>query len=372
MPKAPRAPKVAQTLGILGGGQLGRMSALAAARLGIATHILCPESDAPASQVSAKTVKADYSNKKALKAFADSVDVISYEFENIPVETVRYLKTLKPVFPDDRLLEVAQHRPSEKQFLNDAGIPTAQWAVATHSDDVLNTLQDWGVTSCILKTTRFGYDGKGQAKFKRSDDLKKIWASLKSDEIIIEEIIDFAYEISCVVGRDRFGKIELYDPVRNEHRNHILSKTIAPADIPDAISRKAKAYTSKLAKTIDLVGVLALEMFVTKDGKVLANEIAPRTHNSGHWTIDACATSQFEQHVRTVCGLPVGSAKRHSDAIMLNLIGDDVKIVPEYLKKANACVHLYGKNEVRAGRKMGHITLLKPLSKSKPAKSKTK
>ena len=366
MPRSPsklKLKKPAKVLGILGGGQLGRMSAMAAARLGIQTHIFCPEADPPAAQVSAKTYTAKYTDKKALKAFAEGVDVISYEFENIPVETVRYLQPLKPVYPDDRLLEMAQHRPSEKQFLNDIGIPTAQWATVTHPDDVLNTLQDWLLTDCILKTTRFGYDGKGQAKFSLNQDLHKTWDSLKSDEIIVEELVDFACEISCVVARDRFGTIEIFDPVENEHKDHILSKTIAPANLPAPILKKARKYVSDLAKEIDLIGVLALELFVTRNGKILANEIAPRTHNSGHWTIDACAVSQFEQHVRAVCGLPIGSAKRHSDAVMLNLIGNDVKVIPDYMGKPNACIHLYGKDEVRAGRKMGHITLLKSLTK---------
>ncbi len=349
-------------LGILGGGQLGRMSAMAAARLGIVTHIYCPEADPPAAQVAAKTYQADYNDKKALKDFAKGVDVISYEFENIPVETIRYLQKLKPVYPDDRLLEIAQHRPSEKKFLNEIGIATAKWAVATKPDDVLKTLEKWKASSCILKTTRFGYDGKGQAKFSRGDDLAKTWASLKSDEIIIEQIIDFQCEISCIVARDSAGKVEIFDPVRNEHKNHILSRTIAPADLPGPILTKAKKYVAALAKEIDLRGVLALEMFVTRDGKLLANEIAPRTHNSGHWTIDACAVSQFEQHVRTVCGLPAGKPVRHNDAVMLNLIGDEVEIIPGYAGKANACIHLYGKDEVRAGRKMGHITLLKTLT----------
>lgn len=349
----------AKTLGILGGGQLGRMSALAAARLGIKTHIFCPETDAPASQVAARTFVANYTDKAALKKFAQSVDVISYEFENIPVEAVRYLQKIKPVFPDDRLLEMAQHRPSEKAFLNKIGIPTAGWDVAYHPDDVLNTLQDWDLSGCILKTTRMGYDGKGQVKFTHNDDLKSIWASLKSDEIIIEEIIDFKCEISVVVARDAFGTIEIYDPVLNDHKNHILSKTTAPAPVAPTLLAKARKYASDLAKEIGLQGVLALELFVTKDGRLLANEIAPRTHNSGHWTIDACAVSQFEQHVRAVCGLPLGSAVRHSDAVMLNLIGDDVNLIPSYISKKNACIHLYGKDDVRAGRKMGHITLLK-------------
>jgi 5-(carboxyamino)imidazole ribonucleotide synthase len=359
-----KSPIPVQTLGILGGGQLGRMSALAAARLGIKVHIFCPENDPPAGQVAAQTFQADYADKKALKDFAKSVDVISYEFENIPVETVKYLQKIKPVYPDDRLLEISQHRPSEKKFLNDIGIPTTRWAVATHPGDVLRALEDWGVKACILKTTRFGYDGKGQAKFKRGADLEATWDQLKSNEIIIEELVDFSEEISCIVARDRFGKIAIYDPVQNDHKNHILSKTTAPAQLPAPQLAKARKYVSTLARKIDLVGLLTLEMFVTRDGRIIANEIAPRTHNSGHWTIDACAVSQFEQHVRTVCSLPAGSTKRHSDAVMLNLIGDDVQKVTTYLNKPDACIHLYGKDEVRAGRKMGHITLLKPRLKS--------
>lgn len=349
------------TLGILGGGQLGRMSALAAARLGIKTHIFCPESESPASQVAARTFQADYLDKKALRSFARSVDFISYEFENIPVDAIEFLEKLKPVFPDSTLLRIAQHRPSEKAFLNQIGIPTARWAVATHPDDVLNTLQDWGVSDCILKTTRFGYDGKGQARFRRSDDLKNIWRNFDSNEIIIEELIDFKCEISCIAARDSRGRIAIFDPVLNQHRDHILSKSTVPAPLSPTLFRKARTYVSRLAKAINLRGVLALEMFVTRSGQLLANEIAPRTHNSGHWTIDACAVSQFEQHVRTVCGLPIGSTARHSDVVMLNLIGDDVNCVPSYLAKKNACIHLYGKEEVRKGRKMGHITLLKPL-----------
>jgi 5-(carboxyamino)imidazole ribonucleotide synthase len=355
-----KPPHPAKTLGILGGGQLGRMSALAAARLGIQVHIFTPEKDSPASQIAAKTIVADYSDKKALKDFTKGVDVISYEFENIPVSTVRYLQKIKPVFPDDRLLEISQHRWQEKSFLNEIGIPTAKWAKARKPQDVIKTLQEWGATSCILKTTRFGYDGKGQAKFSAGQDLDAAWKSLKSDEIIIEQLIDFDCEISCIIARDRFGKTAIYDPVLNEHKNHILSKTTAPAPLPAPILKKAMSWVKKLANRVDLVGVLALELFVTKDGKLLANEIAPRTHNSGHWTIDACAVSQFENHVRTVCGLPASPAERHSDAVMLNLIGEDIALVDKYVDKKNACIHLYGKNEVRTGRKMGHITLLKP------------
>lgn len=350
-----------KTLGILGGGQLGRMSAMAGARLGIKTHIFCPESDAPASHVSAKTFQADYTDKKALKEFANSVDVISYEFENIPVETVEYLKKIKPVYPDDYLLGIAQHRWHEKQFLNNIGIPTAKWAKACDATQVIETLRQWNTTDCILKTARFGYDGKGQVKITRNSNIQSEFAKLKSDEVIIEEIIPFSCEISAIVARDIHGKTECYDIALNDHKNHILSKTTIPADsaIPCPLQAKAKRMARKVADEVGLVGVLTVEFFVTKDGKLLANEIAPRTHNSGHWTIDACAVSQFENHVRTVCGLPVGSTKRHSDAVMINLIGDDIQLVDKYIGKENACIHLYGKPDVRAGRKMGHITLIK-------------
>lgn len=347
-----------KTLGILGGGQLGRMSAMAAARLGIKVHIFCPEQNAPASDVAAKTFVADYGNRMALRSFAKSVDAITYEFENIPVETIRYLQKFKPVLPDDRLLEIAQHRLSEKQFLNDIGIPTARWQAAYSPDDISNTMLEWKAKSIIVKTTRFGYDGKGQAKVNKNTDLKKLWAAFKQPELIIEEIVDFACEISVIVARDKLGQTACYVPVLNEHENHILSKTTAPAALPKRTLDKACDITRRLAESVDLVGVLTLEMFVTHNNQLLANEIAPRTHNSGHWTIDACSVSQFEQHVRTVCGLPVGSPERHSNAVMLNLIGDDVKKIKKYWEAEDAAIHLYGKHDVRAGRKMGHITLL--------------
>ncbi len=345
--------------GILGGGQLGRMSALAAARLGIETHIYTPEQDSPASYVAASTTVAPYGDKKALKAFAGKVDVISYEFENIPVETVRYLQTLKPVYPDDRLLEIAQHRITEKQFLNDIGIPTAKWAKITTADNIVPALQETGLTSCILKTTRFGYDGKGQTRFTVGDDIYETWAKLATKEAIAEEVIDFTSEISVMIARDKLSQSVTYGPVQNEHRNHILARTTVPAAIPDGLAEKARQMAELLADAVDLVGVLAIEMFVTADGRILANEIAPRTHNSGHWTIDACACSQFENHVRTVCSMNVGFPARHSDAVMVNLIGDDVKQASKFLELPGACVHLYGKHETRPGRKMGHVTVIK-------------
>jgi 5-(carboxyamino)imidazole ribonucleotide synthase len=347
------------TLGILGGGQLGRMSALAAARLGIAVVIYTPEEASPASLVAAETIVGAYEDQEKLRQFAEKVDVISYEFENIPVETIRYLKAIKPVYPDERLLDVAQDRLKEKKFLNDTGIQTARWAHIQAEEDAEKFLQSLQTKEFIIKTTRFGYDGKGQAKCTL-ENVAETLRMFSGHDLIGEEIIDFTCEISVIVARDSSGKIETYGPMLNEHKNHILSRTIVPAKIPDDISKRAVQITADLATALNVIGVMTLEMFVTKDGEILANEIAPRTHNSGHWSIDACTVSQFEQHVRAVCGLPLGSVNRHSDAEMLNLIGDDVSKIEQYLTTKGACIHLYGKHEARAGRKMGHITLLKP------------
>ncbi len=349
-----------KTLGILGGGQLGRMSAMAAARLGITCHIYCPEEGCPASLVTPYFTCAEYEDTQKLQEFAAQVDVISYEFENIPLETIEFLKTLKPVYPDSKLLEVSQNRLKEKAFLNSIDIETAPWEPCHKAEDIASVLSKWNATQCIIKTARFGYDGKGQIFHRDSDDIQKNWESLSTEEAVIEGVIDFDYEVSIIVARDLFGAIAAYPAVKNEHKNHILSRTIAPADIPAEIQTRGADMAHKIAEAVDLVGILTLELFVTKDGGLIANEIAPRTHNSGHWTIDACTVSQFENHVRCVCGLPVGSTKPHSAAEMINLIGDDVNNIPKYLAMENAHVHLYGKTEAREGRKMGHVTILTP------------
>jgi 5-(carboxyamino)imidazole ribonucleotide synthase len=349
------------TLGILGSGQLGRMSALAAAELGIRVHIYSPDKDSPAEQVAAKSYIGSYTDKRKLKAFANSVDVVSYEFENIPVETIRYIQEIKPVYPDDRLLEISQNRISEKKYLNDIGIPTAKWAAIYSPADIEKAVSDLRSKNYILKTTRFGYDGKGQTVHKASDNSKKSFNKLNSDELILEEMVDFKCEISVIIARDKYGKSAIYGPMLNVHKNHILHTSTVPAKLDANVVGKAKRIARKLANEVGLIGVLGLEMFVTKDGQILANEIAPRTHNSGHWTIDACAVSQFEQHVRTVCGLSVGDPTPHSAAVMTNLIGNDVKKVKEFYETKGACIHLYGKSETRNGRKMGHVTVLKPL-----------
>lgn len=349
------------TVGILGGGQLGRMSALAGARLGIKSHIYCPETDCPASQVTDLFTNSEYSNEQALEKFARSVDVITYEFENIPLETVDFLAKFKPVHPGRRLLEISQDRINEKFFLNSIGIETARWAPCASPDNITQTLVKWQTSKCILKTTRFGYDGKGQLKHDDKKSTSESFLKLGNQPLIIEDIIEFECEASIIVARDIFGKICIFPPTVNNHKNHILSESIAPARLDKQTIRNAVSMASKLAEAVDLVGVLALELFITKDGKLIANEIAPRTHNSGHWTMDGCNVSQFEQHMRAVSGLPVLEPVQHSAVTMVNLIGDDVLKLPEYLAMDNACVHLYGKAEAREGRKMGHVNLVKPL-----------
>lgn len=348
------------TLGILGTGQLGRMSALAAAELGIKVHVYGPDHDSPAEHVAVKSYIGSYTDKKKLRAFAQSVDVVSYEFENVPVETARYIQKIKPVYPDDKLLEIAQDRILEKTYLNDIGIPTADWAPVHSPADLDKAVKELGSDNYILKTTRFGYDGKGQTVHKSGDSAKRSFNKLNSGQLILEEMVDFKCEISIIIARDKYGKSAIYGPVENVHKNHILHTSTYPAKIDSKVTAKAKRTAKKLADKVGLIGVLGLEMFVTKKGDILANEIAPRTHNSGHWTIDACSVSQFEQHVRTVCGLPVGNPAPHSNAVMTNLIGSDVNKIKNFYETKGACIHLYGKAETRAGRKMGHVTVLKP------------
>ena len=354
-----------KTLGILGTGQLGRMSALAAAELGIRVHVYGPDTDSPAEQVAVKSFVGSYTDKKKLREFAKSVDVVSYEFENVPVETARYIQKIKPVYPDDKLLEIAQDRIKEKSYLNQIGIPTAKWAPVYSAEDLDKAAKDMGGKNYILKTTRFGYDGKGQTVHRSTDSAKRSFNKLGSDELILEEMIQFKCEISVIIARDIKGKSAIYGPIENVHKNHILHTSTVPAKIDAKVAAKAKRVARKLADAVGLVGVLGLEMFVTKDGRILANEIAPRTHNSGHWTIDACSVSQFEQHVRTVCGLPVGDPAPHSDAVMTNLIGNDVNKINKFYETKGACIHIYGKSEARPGRKMGHVTVIKPIKKAK-------
>ncbi len=347
------------TIGILGGGQLGRMLAQAAARLGYRCHIFAPEADQPAAQVSAAATRAAYADAAALRAFAAAVSVVTYEFENVPVETVRLLDPLVPVRPGARSLEVAQDRLNEKSFANALGIGTAAF-VAVDDADGLKAAIARIAPPAILKTRRLGYDGKGQAVIDDARDLDAAWTTIGKAPAILEARVDFEREISVVVARAADGATACYVPVENRHQAGILDMTTAPAPISPALARDAEALAARVAQALDHVGVLCIELFVTKGGALLMNELAPRVHNSGHWTIDACGASQFEQHIRAVCGLPLGGPERHSDAVMKNLIGDDAARWPALLADPGAHVHLYGKAEARPGRKMGHVTWIKP------------
>ena len=345
-----------KTIGILGGGQLGMMSAEAAKALGIHT-IIYTNKDGCASRVTDETIIAPYEDQAALTTFANKVDAITYEFENIPVPTIQFLKTIKPVYPDDNLLTITQDRVQEKSFLNSLGIHTAQWLEIKSSNDIKQAFDTWNTDSLILKTTRFGYDGKGQLKLHKTDDPQKAWDTLNSDTLIAESIVNFTAEASIIVARDKNGHMVHYGPMLNHHKNHILSETHYPASLSEDLTTKAVQMTRNLAQHINLRGVICLELFVTADNKILANEIAPRTHNSGHWTIDATNASQFENHIRAVCGLPIIEPNPRP-ARMINLIGNDIKKTDAYKRQENTCVHDYGKQNIKQGRKMGHVTIL--------------
>ena len=347
------------TIGIFGGGQLGRMTAMAAARLGYKCHIYAPEADIPAAQVSAATTRAPYDDATALEDFAHAVDVVTLEFENIPVEAVRRVAAITAVHPGAGVLEVCQDRIVEKSFLNGIGVGTAPWA-AVRDLESLHAAEATIGRPAVLKSARFGYDGKGQASLREGDDAATVLAAVGADSCILEGFVDFALEVSVMVARGQDGGIATWPAVENRHVNHILDTTIAPAGVSAKVAAEADEIARRIAGEIGLVGVMGVEMFVTRDGDVLVNEIAPRPHNSGHWTIDACTTSQFEQLARIVCGLPLGSTERHSDAVMKNLIGDEIDTWPEILAEPGASLHLYGKAETRPGRKMGHVTRLKP------------
>jgi 5-(carboxyamino)imidazole ribonucleotide synthase len=353
------AIKPGATIGILGGGQLGRMTALAAAELGYRCHIYSPEPDSPASHVSRAETVAAYDDRAALSAFARSVDVVTYEFENIPVEPVDFLAHIVPVRPKPAVLAICQDRLREKDFLNSIGVATARFQEVSGAAGLARAVRDLG-RPAVLKTAVLGYDGKGQVMIRADTDLEQAWREMGTAGGVLEGYVDFTQEISVIVARSLDGAHASYVPVENQHKNHILDQTIAPARIPHDVTMKAEAVAAHIAQQLDLVGVVAVEMFVERGGTVLVNELAPRPHNSGHWTIDACIASQFEQLVRAICGLPLGSPERHSDAVMKNLIGDDINQWPEIVRDPAARLHLYGKREARPGRKMGHVTRLGP------------
>jgi 5-(carboxyamino)imidazole ribonucleotide synthase len=356
---APPLPPNA-TIGLVGGGQLGRMSAIAAARLGYRCHILTREVDSPAAQVSHAVTISDYRDPVSLRAFAEAVDVISFEFENISAEGLDLLASLRPVRPAPSVLRISQDRIAEKTFLNGAGVATAPWAAVASRRELEEAVQRLGLPA-VLKTTRLGYDGKGQATLRAPEDLDPAWERLEPKPLVLEGFVDFACELSVVAARGLDGAVASFDTVENRHRNHILDITLAPARVAPGVDLAAQVIARQMTEALDLVGLLAVEMFLDSSGQVLVNEIAPRPHNSGHWTIDACPASQFEMHIRSIAGLPLPAARRHSDAVMKNLIGSEgMALWPAALAEPGLIPHLYGKSEALPGRKMGHVTRLFP------------
>jgi 5-(carboxyamino)imidazole ribonucleotide synthase len=357
------------TIGILGGGQLGRMLASAAAEMGLHAHIYCPEADSPAAEVAAHFTCAEYEDEAALTRFAESVDAVTYEFENVPAETARILSEHGMVRPGPIALATAQDRIVEKRFMQSHGILTAPFADVSDEQSLMDAVESIGTPS-VLKTRRFGYDGKGQAKIMKPEAARAAYDEIGRAPAILEGFVNFEREVSVIVARGLDGKTAAYDPVENIHKNHILDRTLAPAALPKAIADEACAIAARIANELDYVGVMGVEMFLLPEQgskrRLLVNEIAPRVHNSGHWTMDACAVSQFEQHMRAVCGWTLGNPRRHSDAVMTNLIGDEVNDWQRYAAAPDTAIHLYGKAQARPGRKMGHVTSLYPVGKRPP------
>ncbi|WP_237213941.1 5-(carboxyamino)imidazole ribonucleotide synthase [Falsiroseomonas oryziterrae] len=348
------------TIGILGGGQLGRMSALAAAELGYRCHVFAPEADSPAMQVAAARTVAPYEDPQALAAFAAAVDVVTFEFENVPAATLDRLEPLVPCRPGVAALRVGQDRVLEKRFFEQAGVAVGAWREVTSRDALDAAVAELGLPA-VLKTTRLGYDGRGQAVLRSPADLDAAWARLAPRPLILEAFIPFEREVSAICARGVDGAVVTFDVTENRHHRHILDLSIAPAPVAPEVAAAARGAVVRLAESLELVGLLALEMFLLPDGRLLANEMAPRPHNSGHWTMDACLFGQFALHVRAVAGLPLPEPGRHHDAVMKNLVGPEVYARwGELAARPDVALHLYGKAEAREGRKLGHATRLLP------------
>lgn len=350
------------TIGILGGGQLGRMLAIAAAQLGFRCNVFSSEENAPAYDVAASYHIADYSDHSALYKFAQETDVVTYEFENVPVSTLEYLETQhKCVFPSSAALKIIQDRLLEKTFITDLDIPVAPFRNVENISDLQKAAKELGLPA-VLKTRRFGYDGKGQVKLNATTPLDIAYEKIGHQPAILEALIPFEKELSIIALRDQKGNFASYDVSENVHKNQILSTSTVPADVPEAINESARHIAQRIADKFQYVGAFAVELFYMGQAHttpLMVNEIAPRVHNTGHWTLNACTVSQFENHIRAIAGWPLASTERHSDAVMTNLIGMDFETWLDWAQQKNTSLHLYRKTEIRPGRKMGHVTTLK-------------
>ena len=347
----------ATTIGILGGGQLGRMLSVAASRLGLKTHIFEPGANPPAAHVADAVTTASYDDRAALTAFAQSVDVITYEFENIPTSALDLLETLRPIHPGRQALATSQDRLVEKNFLQSLGLQTAPFATVDNTADLDAAIAQIG-TPAIMKTRTMGYDGKGQARIMSQGDATQALADMAGAPAILEGFVNFSHEVSIIGARSADGAVACFDPGENVHVDGILRTTTVPAKLTPSQRTDAVLIVARILNELDYVGVMGVELFITQQG-LIVNEIAPRVHNSGHWTQNGCTIDQFEQHIRAVAGWPLGDGSRHSDVVMENLIGDDMDRLPE-LAKTTAALHLYGKADVKTGRKMGHVNHIKP------------
>ncbi|HEY3901457.1 MAG TPA: 5-(carboxyamino)imidazole ribonucleotide synthase [Chthoniobacter sp.] len=346
------------TIGVMGSGQLGRMLAIAARRMGYRFQVFSPEKDSPAGQLADREVAARYDDAEAVRDFARGIDLLTFEFENVPTQTVEWAAEFCEVRPSANVLHICQHRLREKQFLAGSGFPLPRFAPVNSAAELAEALQQVGAPA-VLKTAAFGYDGKGQVKIERRSDPAKIWESFGGTQAVLEQFVDFDKEVSVIVARGVDGQMAAYPVCENVHRHHILDVTVVPARIPADVDGQARVLAGEVADKLNLVGLLAVEMFLLKDGTLLINELAPRPHNSGHFSFDASVTSQFEQHLRAVCGLPLGSTESLRPAAMVNLLGDLwASGEPDWAAAAampSVKIHLYGKAEPRPGRKMGHL-----------------
>lgn len=354
------------TLGVLGGGQLGRMFAQAAQSLGYRVHIFEPSADCPASAVANRTFTADYRNLEELSAFAKSCAAVTYEFENVPVEPLWKIETLTRLLPHSSVLETCQNRLREKTWLKKHGFPHVPFTEVEVHDDLVAAARRIGLP-CVVKTADFGYDGKGQRKVTDDASLAAAAAAFDGLRAVVERYVDFKCELSVIVARNEAGQSRVFPVAENIHTKHILDFSIVPARVNAAVAREAESLAVSIADKIGLVGLLAVELFLTDRGELLVNELAPRPHNSGHWSLDGGRTNQFEQHVRAICGLPLGDASFREPSVMVNILGDawfspadGKEVTPDWsaiLEHPRAKLHLYGKHEPRVGRKMGHFTV---------------
>ncbi|MEQ1860433.1 MAG: 5-(carboxyamino)imidazole ribonucleotide synthase [Chthoniobacteraceae bacterium] len=351
------------TVGVMGAGQLGRMFAIAARRMGYRVHTFSPDEDTPTGQLADKEVAASYGDEAAVREFARGIDVLTFEFENIPSGTIAWAAEECTVRPAGRVLQICQHRMREKHFLLAARLPLPRFIEVNSEADLIDAVAKLG-TPCVLKTAAFGYDGKGQAKINEETDLKATWARYHGAPAVLEEWVEFEREISVIVARSATGQMVSYPVCENRHEHHILDLTIAPAELDVEVAGRARQLAGTVAEELGLIGVLAVEMFLLADGEILINELAPRPHNSGHFSFDACITSQFEQQLRAVCGLPLGSAELLRPCAMANLLGDLwANGEPNWAAAAaypEVKIHLYGKAAARPGRKMGHLVAFAP------------